>query len=108
MPVSPESPVIHNAAPAPSPVLPPPQAAPPPAVTQAEPHPPGFAAAIHILVPVRSWLTNPGWRQGLRPLIIAYGLLRWILTIGYPEEITKALPVLVAALVLLKWRKVDG
>jgi hypothetical protein len=47
----------------------------PPAVAHAEPHPPGFAAAIHILVPVRSWLTNPGWRQGLRLLIIAYGLL---------------------------------
>ena len=154
----------------------------------ADPHPPGFAAAIHILVPVRSWLTDPGWRQGFRLLVIAYGLLPsvffvvfvhstnvttpgwayslyiaplwaiafwllirpgpvtrqvvgvavgivvgtlvlmpiltlpwekalyttknphsllpWILGVGYAEEITKALPVLAAALVLLKWRKV--
>jgi RsiW-degrading membrane proteinase PrsW (M82 family) len=154
----------------------------------AEPHPPGFAAAIHILVPVRSWLTDPGWRQGFRLLVIVYGLLPsvffvvlsnstnvtapgwayslyiaplwaiafyllirpgpvtrqvigvavgivvgtlvlvpiltlpwektlyttknphsllpWIFGVGYAEEITKALPVLVAALVLLRWRKV--
>jgi RsiW-degrading membrane proteinase PrsW (M82 family) len=161
---------------------------PPPGGAHAEPHPPGFAAAIHILVPVRSWLTDPGWRQGFRLLVIAYGLLPsvffvvfqnstnvtapgwayslyiaplwaivfyllirpgsvtrqvigvavgivvgtlvlvpiltlpwektlyttknvhsllpWILGVGYAEEITKALPVLVAAMVLLKWRKV--
>jgi RsiW-degrading membrane proteinase PrsW (M82 family) len=154
----------------------------------AEPHPPGFAAAIHILVPVRSWLTDPGWRQGFRLLVIVYGLLPsvffvvlsnstnvtapgwayslyiaplwaiafyllirpgpvtrqvvgvavgivvgtlvlvpiftipwektfydtknphhllpWIYGVGYAEEITKALPVLVAALILLRWRKV--
>jgi RsiW-degrading membrane proteinase PrsW (M82 family) len=154
----------------------------------ADPHPPGFAAAIHILVPVRSWLTDPGWRQGFRLLVIAYGLLPsvflvvfanstnvttpgwayslyiaplwaiafyllirpgpvtrqvigvaigivvgtlvlvpiltlpwektfdntkdthnllpWIYGVGYAEEITKALPVLVAALILLRWRKV--
>jgi RsiW-degrading membrane proteinase PrsW (M82 family) len=34
-----------------------------------------FAAAVHILVPVRSWLKDPGWKQGSRLLVIAYGLL---------------------------------
>ncbi|MBO0816293.1 MAG: PrsW family intramembrane metalloprotease [Actinobacteria bacterium] len=33
------------------------------------------ASAFQILVPVRSWLTDPGWRQGLRLLVIAYSLL---------------------------------
>ena len=30
---------------------------------------------MHILVPVRSWLKDPGWKQGSRLLVIAYGLL---------------------------------
>ena len=34
-----------------------------------------FATAVHILVPVRSWLKDPGWKQGSRLLVIAYGLL---------------------------------
>jgi len=34
-----------------------------------------LASAVQILVPVRSWLTDPGWRQGLRLLVIAYALL---------------------------------
>jgi RsiW-degrading membrane proteinase PrsW (M82 family) len=34
-----------------------------------------LATAMHILVPVRSWLKHPGWRQGSRLLVIAYGLL---------------------------------
>jgi RsiW-degrading membrane proteinase PrsW (M82 family) len=34
-----------------------------------------FATAVHILVPVRSWLKDPGWTQGSRLLVIAYGLL---------------------------------
>src|SRR5262249_34633425 len=34
-----------------------------------------LASAVQILVPVRSWLTDPGWRQGLRLLVIAYSLL---------------------------------
>jgi len=39
-------------------------------------HPGGdFAAALHILVPIRSWLKDPGWKQGSRLLVIAYGLL---------------------------------
>jgi RsiW-degrading membrane proteinase PrsW (M82 family) len=147
-----------------------------------------LATALHILIPLRSWLSDPGWRQGFRLLVIAYGLLPsvfnvlflhsanvttpgwayslyiaplwaiafwhlirpgqltrlvicagagiivgvlvllpiltlpwertldrtgdlhsllpWIYGVGYAEEVTKALPVLVAALILLKWRKV--
>jgi RsiW-degrading membrane proteinase PrsW (M82 family) len=34
-----------------------------------------LASAFQILVPVRSWLTDSGWRQGLRLLVIAYALL---------------------------------
>jgi RsiW-degrading membrane proteinase PrsW (M82 family) len=34
-----------------------------------------LASAAAILVPVRSWLKDPGWRQGLRLLVIAYALL---------------------------------
>ncbi len=34
-----------------------------------------FARAVNILVPVRSWLKDPGWKQGSRLLVIAYGLL---------------------------------
>jgi RsiW-degrading membrane proteinase PrsW (M82 family) len=143
-----------------------------------------LASAFQILVPVRSWLTDPGWRQGLRLLVIAYALLPlvflalfassgnlttpgwayslyvaplwgvafwllirppepygqqelliglgiviWVmiwtnavtinvnsvlnpkslggaLLIGFNEEITKALPILVAALLLLRLRRV--
>lgn len=34
-----------------------------------------FATAVHILLPVRSWLNDTGWKQGSRLLVIAYGLL---------------------------------
>jgi len=142
----------------------------------------GLGAAIHILVPLKSWLSDPGWRQWSRLLVIVYGILPaaylvlfanatklstpgwayslyiaplwaiafwhlirpgkltapiiwvavgiiaavqilmptltiwwetaanvttthnlipWIYGVGYPEEVTKALPVLAAALILL-------
>jgi len=35
----------------------------------------GLAMAVEILVPVKSWLKNPGWHQSLRLLVIAYALL---------------------------------
>jgi RsiW-degrading membrane proteinase PrsW (M82 family) len=43
----------------------------------ARPESPGgdFATAVHILLPIRSWLKDPGWKQGSRLLVIAYGLL---------------------------------
>jgi len=143
-----------------------------------------LASAVQILLPGRSWPTDPGWRQGLRLLVIAYALLPliflalfassgnlttpgwayslyvaplwgvafwllirppepygkqelliglgiviWVLIwmslitvhinsalnpktllgallVGFNEEITKALPILVAALALLKLRQV--
>jgi RsiW-degrading membrane proteinase PrsW (M82 family) len=155
--------------------------------THREPQIAELASSLHILLPVRSWLNNPGWKQGFRLLVIAYGLLPsvffvlflhstnlttpgwayslyvaplwaivfyflirpgeitkqvigvgaaiivgtlaltpiltipwektldktastkqllpWIYGVGYAEEITKALPVLVAALILLRFRK---
>lgn len=142
-----------------------------------------LATAFHILVPVRSWLTDPGWRQGIRLLVIPYALLPlvflalfgtssnlstpgwayslyvaplwaiafWLLirpgqvnrlevltgagivafvllwmsvvtininnhlnpknfgdaiAVGYNEELAKALPILLAALLLLRWWRV--
>jgi RsiW-degrading membrane proteinase PrsW (M82 family) len=168
-------------------------AAPPggPGAAQGEDAAPGagsreeLASAFQILVPIKSWLTDPGWRQGLRLLVIPYALLPlvflalftssgnlttpgwayslyvaplwgiafwwlirppaksfgrqelliaigiviWVmlwmslvtininrhanprsfadaLVVGFNEEITKALPILVAALLLLKLRSV--
>ena len=144
-----------------------------------------LATAFEILIPVKTWLRDAGWRQGLRLLVIAYALLPllflallssssslgvpgfayslyvaplwaiafwlllrpgrigaleiyvaigtiiWVtiwlyavtvnindqlvtavrsgnflaaLAVGYNEEITKALPILLAALILLKFR----
>jgi RsiW-degrading membrane proteinase PrsW (M82 family) len=40
-----------------------------------EPRVAALASSLHILVPLRSWLSNPGWTQGLRLLVIFYGLL---------------------------------
>jgi RsiW-degrading membrane proteinase PrsW (M82 family) len=34
-----------------------------------------LVTAFQILVPVKAWLHNPGWRQGLRLLVIPYALL---------------------------------
>ena len=49
----------------------------PPGVQRPAQEAPGgdFATAVHILLPVRSWLKDPGWKQGARLLAIAYGLL---------------------------------
>ena len=143
-----------------------------------------LASAFQILVPIKSWLKDPSWRQGLRLLVIPYallplvfiavfassgnlttpgwayslyvaplwaivfwllirppgsfgkqealltlGIIIWVmiwmslvtinvnrhlnpksfgaaLAVGFNEEITKALPILVAALLLLKLRSV--
>jgi RsiW-degrading membrane proteinase PrsW (M82 family) len=167
----------------------PPGGPPPPAWTAPRADHPGvgddLVAAFEILVPVKTWLRDAGWRQGLRLLVIAYALLPlvflalfstssslgvpgfayslyvaplwaiafwlllrpgriaaqeiyigiatiiWVtvwlyivtinindrlvnsvrsgnfiaaLAVGYNEEITKALPILLAALILLKFR----
>ncbi len=62
--------------PAPAAEIPPRAAGPKPS-----PGPPAAPAsdelveAFRILIPVGSWLKNPGWRQGLRLLVITYALL---------------------------------
>ena len=57
--------------PAPRPAAPRPRPGPPPAESAGD----ELVEAFRILIPIRSWLTNPGWRQGLRLLVIAYALL---------------------------------
>jgi RsiW-degrading membrane proteinase PrsW (M82 family) len=44
-------------------------------VIRLEPVRDDLATALQILVPVRSWLKDPGWRRGLPLLVIVYGLL---------------------------------
>ncbi len=56
----------------------PPGGYPPPGAGAPPGHPAttgGLAMAVEILVPIRSWLKNPGWHNGLRVLVIAYALL---------------------------------
>jgi RsiW-degrading membrane proteinase PrsW (M82 family) len=64
---SPAGPVPPPAGAVPSPAGP----VPPPAGAPRE----ELATAFQILVPVKGWLRDPGWRQGLRLLIIPYALL---------------------------------
>jgi RsiW-degrading membrane proteinase PrsW (M82 family) len=74
--------------PAPAPAPPPPAANLPPRAADPPPGPGRFDPAVpaasagdelveafRILIPVGSWLKNPGWRQGLRLLVITYALL---------------------------------
>ncbi len=159
----------------------------PPRADHAAAGPVELAMAFEILVPVKSWLKDAGWHQGLRLLVIVYallpllflalfsssgslstpglayslyiaplwaiafwlllrpgriaaleieigvGIIIWVtiwlniitvnindqlvngvhngnflaaLAVGYNEEITKALPILLAALILLKFRSI--
>jgi RsiW-degrading membrane proteinase PrsW (M82 family) len=57
-------------------------------------------AAEFLLIPA---LTLP-WERALAPPGTSHNLLRWIVGVGLPEEFTKALPVMVLAIVLLKVR----
>src|SRR5262249_48147940 len=63
--------------PPPRPRPPPPPPPPPPPAPAVPPTSQGdeLAEAFRMLIPVGSWLKNPGWRQGLRLLVIAYALL---------------------------------
>jgi RsiW-degrading membrane proteinase PrsW (M82 family) len=78
---APGPPVSDLPAPGPQPPWPPAPPAPHPAGPRPGPGPAAesagdeLVAAFRILIPIRSWLTNPGWRQGLRLLVIAYALL---------------------------------
>ena len=57
-------------------------------------------AAEYILVPA---LTIP-WENALAPADSSHNLFAWIIGVGLAEEVTKALPVLVLAIFLLKAR----
>jgi RsiW-degrading membrane proteinase PrsW (M82 family) len=59
-------------------------------------------AAEFLLIPA---LTLP-WERALAPADTSHNLLRWIVGVGLPEEFTKALPVMVLAIVLLKVRHI--
>jgi RsiW-degrading membrane proteinase PrsW (M82 family) len=80
-PQAPGPPVPDLPAPGPQAPWPPAPPAPRPAGSRPGPGPAAesagdeLVAAFRILIPIRSWLTNPGWRQGLRLLVIAYALL---------------------------------
>jgi RsiW-degrading membrane proteinase PrsW (M82 family) len=54
-----------------------------------------------LLIPA---LTLP-WESALAPANASHNLLAWMAGVGLPEELTKALPVMVLAIVLLKFRK---
>ncbi|HEY6275423.1 MAG TPA: PrsW family glutamic-type intramembrane protease [Streptosporangiaceae bacterium] len=56
--------------------------------------------AEFVLIPA---LTLP-WERALAPANTSHNLLHWIVGVGLPEEFTKALPVMVLAIVLLKVR----
>jgi protease PrsW len=51
-----------------------------------------FATAVHILVPVRSWLKDPGWKQGSRLLVLAYGLLPSLFVVLFAGTTNRAAP----------------
>ena len=51
-----------------------------------------LATAVHILLPIRSWLKDPGWRQGSRLLVIAYGLLPSLFVVAFSTTRDAAAP----------------
>jgi RsiW-degrading membrane proteinase PrsW (M82 family) len=61
---------------------------------RARPESPGgdFATAVHILVPIRSWLKDPGWKQGARLLVIAYGLLPSLFVVLFSATTNRSAP----------------
>jgi RsiW-degrading membrane proteinase PrsW (M82 family) len=59
-------------------------------------------AAEFVLIPA---LTLP-WEHALAPPTTSHSLLGWVVGVGLPEELTKALPLMVLAIVLLKVRHI--
>ncbi|HEY2130290.1 MAG TPA: PrsW family glutamic-type intramembrane protease [Streptosporangiaceae bacterium] len=59
-------------------------------------------AAEFVLIPA---LTLP-WEHALAPPVTSHSLFGWVIGVGLPEELTKALPVMVLAIVLLKVRHI--
>jgi RsiW-degrading membrane proteinase PrsW (M82 family) len=51
-----------------------------------------LATAWRLLVPIKSWINNPGWRQGLRLLVIPYALLPLIFIELYSNSADPAAP----------------
>ncbi|MHB1594211.1 MAG: PrsW family glutamic-type intramembrane protease, partial [Streptosporangiaceae bacterium] len=51
-----------------------------------------LATAVHILLPIRSWLKDPGWKQGSRLLVIAYGLLPSLFVVAFSTTRDAAAP----------------
>jgi RsiW-degrading membrane proteinase PrsW (M82 family) len=51
-----------------------------------------LSTAFHILVPIKSWLREPGWRQGLRLLVIAYALLPLIFLAIFSSSMSLTTP----------------
>ncbi len=49
-------------------------------------------SAVHVLVPLRSWLTNRGWRTGWRLLLIPYALLPLIFVQLYSNTTNPTTP----------------
>lgn len=60
----------------------------------ARPESPGgdFATAVHILIPIRSWLKDSGWKQGARLLVIAYGLLPSLFVVLFSATTNRSAP----------------
>ena len=50
------------------------------------------ALAFEILVPVKTWLRDSGWRQGLRLLVIAYALLPLVFLALFSSSSSLAVP----------------
>ena len=59
-------------------------------------------ATEFVLIPA---LTLP-WEHALAPPTTSHSLFGWVVGVGLPEELTKALPVMVLAIVLLKVRHI--
>ena len=49
-------------------------------------------SAVHILLPIKSWLTNRGWRTGWRILVIPYALLPLVFLQLYANTTNPATP----------------
>jgi RsiW-degrading membrane proteinase PrsW (M82 family) len=57
-----------------------------------------IATAVEILVPIKSWLRDAGWRQGLRLLVIAYALLPLVFLAVFSSSMNLSTPGLAYSL----------
>ena len=99
-----DGPLVHvEPADVPAPVTPPAPASTPAIVMPAvggsggvpAPHPAtagDLLSAVHILVPIKSWLTNRGWRTGWRILVIPYALLPLVFLQLYSNSLNATTP----------------